>query len=205
MKRIVLAFVLSACALSASAQAIRWGLSVSIPEGNWIAYAAPDGWNHTFGFLGFALEGAYAYSQNDSVSIKLGYLMDYPLPYGARLGKNKQTAPDFTGTVKHSYGFFLFLQNRYRSDFGLMMSYGLGLEAMTRTKLVWEEGEPVDDRSYVKKRTEIGFVGGLSYVSPWAVFSGIQYAPSFLSLGGGRATIEYSHIAFLDLGFKLGY
>ena len=205
MKKASLIVIIVLCAASAQAQAIRWGFSISVPEGNWMAYRAPDGWNQKFGFLGIALEGAYAYADHDSIALKAGYLMDYALPFGARLGKAPEPAPGFTGTVKHSYGFFFFLQDRYRSDFGLMASYGLGFAAMTRTKLVWKDGEPVDRESYIRKRAEIGAVGGLGYLSPWAIFAGIQYAPSFLSLGEGKAEIEYSHIAFLDAGFKLGF
>jgi hypothetical protein len=205
MKRFALACLLSACAIAAQAQSTRWSIGFTIPEGNWMAYAAPDGWNNKFGFLGFTLEAAYAYSQSDSVSLKLGYLSDYPMPFGARIEQGKDPSPDYSGTVKHSYGFFLFLQNRYRSDFGLMASYGLALEAMTRTKLVWKEGKPDDGESYLRRSVDLGAVGGLSYISPWAIFAGAQYAPAFLSLTEKKAEFGYSHLAFFDLGFKFDF
>lgn len=205
MRRVALAAALCACACAAGAQSMKWSVGFSLPEGNWMGYAASDGWNDKFGFLGFTLEGAYAYSSNEAVSLKIGYISDYPMPFGARIEKSKDPAPGYSGTVKHSGGFFFFLQNRYRSEIGIAASYGLALEAMTRTKLAWKEGKPVDDESYVIRSVDIGAVGGLSYVSPVQLFAGLQYAPALLSLKGKKAEFGYSHLAFFDIGFKFDF
>ena len=71
--------------------------------------------------------------------------------------------------------------------------------------MVWKDGKPVNEESYLRKSVDLGAVGGLSYVSPWAIFAGAQYAPSVLSIGAEKTEFAYSHLAFLDLGFKLGY
>jgi hypothetical protein len=207
MRRLAAAAFLLAFLMSANAQSSisQWSVGVSIPEGNWQLYRGQGAWAQKFGFLGVALEGKYYYTDSDAVSLKFGYLLDFPRPVGARLEKESSYKPGFSGVTTHSYGYFLLAENNHVSEYGLNLSYGLALTAMTRTRIVWIDGMPDDKKSYILKPLELGLTGGLDYLSPWNLYAGIQYAPTFLSFRDRAARLEYAHIAFLDLGYMIGF
>ncbi len=207
--------IYSALAGQAAAQVGAWSLGISIPEGNWQNYPAPDGRTNRFGFLGVAAELQYHYGAFDALSLKAGYILDHPQPFGARLERKPETIPGFDGDTRHAHGFFLFLQNKRGLPFGealstagsyqgLDLGYGLCLSLMTRTKIAWADGWPVDSESYIKKDVELGLVGSAAYISPWDLYASVQYAPNLIKLAKRRSGFDYSHLAFLDLGFRVG-
>ena len=169
---------------------------ISVPEGNYLYLNKGKGYGNAFGFLGISGGIEYYITDKHCVNFDIGTLTDFMLPIPAPV--------DYMGSYDRSFATYGDLQigrdfHRLHYDYGLQF---------TRTEYYERETvelfpDYIDTLKYSIKQNSIGLSISTYYRISNGFNLGINYYPSFLSLGTNKLTAHYSHLLFFELVFRI--
>jgi hypothetical protein len=176
-----------------------WNLKIAIPDGNHFYMNKENRYGESFGFLGISSGFEYYFSDKYCINMDVGGLIDFIAPVPAPY--------DFEGSYNNSSAVFIDLQagrdyKRLHYDAGIQFTrtfYYEYNELEPPTELI-----PAEYIEYSKQQNNIGLAFSAYYRLTRLFNLGINYYPSFFVIENMKPQLQYSHILFFEISFRIG-
>jgi hypothetical protein len=124
-----------------------FSVTIAVQEGNWYLLQQAERSYNSFGFLGISIELKYAYAPDNSLSVKLGALTDFFLPFPAAWDPGWAMDPEYTGDFKTSGAIIFAVRNETGIAPGWGVNYGFHVSKKLYRYTSMVNGKVVEESS----------------------------------------------------------